>query len=58
MVDCRHVGRDLPALQNLSRCLYRGVFPDKNIISDIDGQISYEYQDGQTQKTVPYLTCG
>lgn len=49
VVDCRHVGKGLSALQYLSRYLYRGVLPDKNIISDIDGQVSFEYQDSQTQ---------
>jgi hypothetical protein len=54
VVDCRHVGKGLPALQYLSRYLYRGVLPDSNIISDIDGQVSFTYissrgQDSQTQ---------
>ena len=32
IVDCRKVGRGLPALKYLSRYLYRGVLADKNII--------------------------
>jgi hypothetical protein len=32
VVDCRKVGYGLPALQYLSRYLYRGVLPDKDII--------------------------
>jgi len=53
VVDCRHVGKGLPALQYLSRYLYRGVLPDKNIISGTNGQISFTYlsnrgQDSQT----------
>jgi hypothetical protein len=51
VVDCQHVGKGLPALKYLSRYLYRGVLPDKNIISDIDGQVSFEYQDSQTKAT-------
>jgi hypothetical protein len=51
VVDCRHVGKGLPALQYLSRYLYRGVLPDKNIVSDIDGLISFEYEDSQTKLT-------
>jgi hypothetical protein len=43
--------------KKLSRYLYRGVLPDKNIKSDIDGQISFEYQESQTQtnkvRTIP-----
>ena len=49
VVDCRHVGKGLPALQYLSRYLYRGVLPDRSIVSDIDGQVSFEYEDSQSQ---------
>lgn len=49
VVDCKHVGKGLPALKYLSRYLYRGVLPDKNIISCTDGQVSFSYQDSQTQ---------
>ncbi|WP_076543132.1 IS91 family transposase [Shewanella sp. UCD-KL21] len=51
VVDCQHVGKGLPALKYLSRYLYRGVLPDKNIISDINGQVSFEYQNSQTNTT-------
>lgn len=51
VVDCQHVGKGLPALKYLSKYLYRGVLPDKNIISNIDGQVSFEYQNSQTQAT-------
>ena len=51
VVDCQHVGKGLPALKYLSCYLYRGVLPDKNIISDIDGQVSFEYQNSQTKAT-------
>ncbi|ABZ76971.1 transposase [Shewanella halifaxensis HAW-EB4] len=33
----------MPALKYLSRYLYSGVLPDNNIISDIDGHVSFEY---------------
>lgn len=49
VVDCQHVGKGMPALKYLSRYLYRGVLPDKSIISDIDGQVSFNYLDSQTQ---------
>jgi len=48
VVDCQHVGKGLPALKYLSRYLYRGVLPDRNIISDINGHVSFEYLDSQT----------
>ncbi|MBE0389212.1 hypothetical protein PLUTE_b0111 [Pseudoalteromonas luteoviolacea DSM 6061] len=48
VVDCKHVGKGLPALKYLSRYLYRGVLPDKDILSDIDGNISFAYQDSKT----------
>ena len=51
VVDCQHVGKGLTALKYLSRYLYRGVLPDNNIISNIDGQISFEYQNSQTKAT-------
>lgn len=37
--------------KKLSRNLYRGILPDKNIVSDIDGQVSFEYEDSQTKST-------
>ena len=51
VVDCQHVGKGLPALKYLSRYLYRGVLPDKHIVSHIDGQVSFEYQNSQTKAT-------
>lgn len=35
--------------RKFSRYRYRGVLADKNIISDIDGQVSFAYQDSQSQ---------
>ncbi|SQH75860.1 transposase (fragment) [Shewanella benthica] len=55
VVDCQHVGKGLPALtlynKRLSPYLYRGVLPDNDIISDIDGQVSFEYKDSQSKTT-------
>ncbi|PMG28245.1 hypothetical protein BCU94_18120 [Shewanella sp. 10N.286.52.C2] len=51
MVDCQHVGKGLPALKYLSRYLYRGVLPDKNIVSNIDGQISFAYLENHGQNS-------
>jgi len=48
VVDCRHVGKGLPALQYLSRYLYRGVISNKHILKD-DGQaVTFGYVDGET----------
>jgi hypothetical protein len=51
VVDCQHVGKGLPALQYLSRYLYRGVLADKNIKSHVDDNVSFEYEDSQTKST-------
>ncbi|GAA4878747.1 IS91 family transposase [Ferrimonas pelagia] len=48
VVDCRRVGRGLPALQYLSRYLYRGVLPDQQIVSVHDGQVTFRYQDSRS----------
>lgn len=53
VVDCRKVGYGLPALQYLSRYLYRGVLPDKDIINTTDNTVTFNYKDGQTQAIKP-----
>lgn len=57
VVDCRHVGKGLPALQYLSRYLYRGVISEKQILKDDGEQITFAYIDGNTgeyrTRTVP-----
>jgi len=59
VVDCRCVGYGLPALQYLSRYLYRGVLPDKDIIRVADNDVTFRYRDGQTNewktRTLPIL---
>ncbi|MFQ3227883.1 MAG: hypothetical protein ACI8RW_001274 [Porticoccaceae bacterium] len=49
IVHCKKVGRGLPALQYLSRYVYRGVISEKNILNDRDGQITFRYRDNQQQ---------
>jgi hypothetical protein len=51
VVDCRKVGYGLPALKYLSRYLYRGVLPDKDIIDTSNNTVTFKYKDGQTQAT-------
>jgi hypothetical protein len=48
VVDCRHVGKGLPALQYLSRYLYRGVISEKHILKDDGERITFGYVDGNT----------
>ena len=59
VVDCRSVGHGLSALKYLSRYLYRGVLPDKDIV-DINGdQVTFRYIDSQTnQSTTRSLPTG
>ncbi len=51
VVDCLHVGKGLPALKYLSRYLYRGVISEKNIISNQQGWITFQYTESCTGKT-------
>ena len=48
VTDCRHVGKGLPALQYLSRYLYRGVISENNILSDDGEQVTFGYVDSKT----------
>jgi hypothetical protein len=49
VAHCKKVGRGLPALQYLSRYLYRGVIAEKNILCDQNGQITFRYRDNKQQ---------
>ncbi|GMR01504.1 MAG: IS91 family transposase [Gammaproteobacteria bacterium] len=49
VVDCRHVGKGLPALKYLSRYLYRGVISEKNIMSDDGTHVTFRYRDSKTE---------
>lgn len=48
VVHCKHVGKGLPALQYLSRYLYRGVISEHNIIQDDGAYVSFRYRDSET----------
>lgn len=50
VIDCCHVGKGISALKYLSRYLYRGVIREKNIISNQDGQITFQYIESKTGK--------
>ena len=48
IADCRYVGKGLPALQYLSRYLYRGVVSEKNILKDDGKRVTFGFIDGST----------
>jgi hypothetical protein len=51
VVDCEHVGKGKPALEYLSRYLYRGVISENNIVANQDGKVTFKYIEGKTGKT-------
>ena len=51
VVDCAHVGRGQPALEYLSRYLYRGVISEKAILANRDGQVTFRYIESSTGQT-------
>lgn len=51
VVDCRHVGHGQPALEYLSRYLYRGVLREECIVADRGGQVTFRYTDAATGQT-------
>jgi hypothetical protein len=59
VVDCQKIGYGLPALKYLSRYLYRGVLPDKDITNITHTRVTFNYQDSQTKtqqsRTLPTL---
>ena len=50
VVDCKAVGTGQKALVYLGRYLYRGVLPEKNLVSNRDGNVTFRYQDSETKK--------
>ena len=56
VVDCKAVGKGDQALLYLGRYLYRGVLPEKDILSESDGQVTFRTKDNQGNtilQTVP-----
>ena len=51
VVDCAHVGQDLPALKYLSRYLYRGVISENNIVANHQGLVTFKYTESKTGTT-------
>lgn len=50
VVHCDRVGHGLPALQYLSRYLYRGVIRNQQILCDDGESVTFQYQDSDTKK--------
>ncbi len=48
VAHCERVGRGLPALQYLSRYLYRGVISNQQIVSDDGDYVTFHYKDSDT----------
>ena len=59
VVDCRKVGFGLSSFQYLSRYLYRGVLPDKDIVSINEDSVTFRYKESGTNisktRTLPTL---
>lgn len=49
---CACAGKGISALKYLSRCLYRGVIAESNIVSIEDGNITFKYVESLTGKTI------
>jgi hypothetical protein len=56
VVDCKHVGRGDKALVYLGRYLYRGVLPEKNILAEEDGNITFRYTENSGEKKTRTLS--
>jgi len=52
VVNCTRAGKGLPALTYLSRYLYRGVIGENNIVSNQHGNITFQYVESRTGKTL------
>lgn len=51
VVDCRRVGRGEPALEYLSRYLYRGVIAERDILANRSGKVTFRYTESATRQT-------
>ena len=50
VVNVQSVGKGEKALAYLSRYLYRGVISEKDIVSEENGEVSFEYRESKTNK--------
>lgn len=51
VVDCGYVGKGITALKYLSRYLYRGVISEKNIVSNQNGEVTFQYTESGSGET-------
>lgn len=51
VVDCEYVGKGITALKYLSRYLYRGVISETNILSNHNGEITFQYVESKSKET-------
>lgn len=58
IVNCKAVGGGEKALIYLGKYLYRGVLPEKNIISDTNGIVTFQYVDNEGQEMTRSLPGG
>jgi hypothetical protein len=58
VVDCKAVGQGKEALVYLGRYLYRGVLPEKNILSDKDGQVTFRIKTNEGEEVIQTLSGG
>lgn len=58
VVDCKIVGQGKEALIYLGRYLYRGVLPEKNILSDKDGQVTFRIKTNDGEEVIQALPGG
>ena len=58
VVDCRSIGSGLPALQYLSKYLYRGVIAEKQLVSDDCQRVTFSYREGGTGRPLTRTVDG
>jgi hypothetical protein len=56
IVHCKSVGHGEKALVYLGRYLYRGVLPERNILSDRDGMVTFRTRDNAGQEMIQSAT--
>lgn len=56
IVHCKSVGHGEKALVYLGRYLYRGVLPEKNILSDQDGMVTFRTRDNTGQEMIQNIS--
>ncbi len=58
VVNVKHIGKGKPAIEYLSRYLYRGVIREQNIIKNENGKVTFLYRDSETNKVESRVLYG